>query len=210
MLKFFGFLLKLVGFVTLCLVLAATALFPRAGHWLTADDDPGEADAIVVLGGSYMRALYAADLYRKHFAPVVLLSNVARSRQEMTLAELGVELPRQEAVNLRILQARGVPGGAIRLFGQANLSTAQEAEELKRYFGGRGARLLVVTSPSHVRRAKWIIESTIPNAFVRVVGNPYEPFPERWWTNQGAAGAVVGEYAKLVWYAVGGVFRSGT
>lgn len=66
-------------------------------------------------------------------------------------------------------------------------------------------KLLVVTSPYHVRRAAMIFRQAYGGAHV-VVGTPYEPFPREWWRSQDAARNVLLELAKITFYLVGGRF----
>ena len=72
-----GGFFKVIGFVTVfCIFVGGTGIF-LAGYWLQAGDEAElskKADAIVVLGGSYFRPLYAADLYNQGFAPVIYVS----------------------------------------------------------------------------------------------------------------------------------------
>lgn len=204
----------LAWFGGLCLAgLALTAMaMLLAGAWLTREDGLAEvtperpAAAIAVLGGSYFRPLHAADLFARGLAPLVYVSAPVH-RKDMALLETvdAAPLP-QEEVYIRLLKARGVPETAIRTFGRGLVSTAREAEELRRILGPGPGTLVVVTSPYHVLRTRLTFGRELPGWRVLVSGTPYEPFPARWWTTQQTALKVLSETAKLAWFLLGGRF----
>jgi uncharacterized SAM-binding protein YcdF (DUF218 family) len=187
------------------LLAGAIALY-YAASWLLSPQAPEAADAIVVLAGDLRRARYAGDLYRQGFAPQVLLSRPARDAREKMLDEMGIVFPKAEAINMAVLQASGVPPQHVTVFGSGSLSTFDEAAHLSRIFAGKSPRLLIVTSPYHVRRARKIFSDAMPGANLLVVATPYEDFPARWWTSQDAARDLLLELAKLSFYLVGGRF----
>jgi uncharacterized SAM-binding protein YcdF (DUF218 family) len=187
------------------LLIAATALY-YAASWLLSPQAPASADAIVVLAGDLRRTRYAADLYRQGFAPQILLSRPAKDARETTLAEMGIAFPSADGINMSVLQVSGVPPQHIAFFGSGSLSTADEATHLAARFAGRSPRLLIVTSPYHVRRARKVFSDAMPDAILLVVATPYEAFPDRWWTSQGASRDLLLELAKLSFYLVGGRF----
>lgn len=200
--------LQIFGLLSLVLLLFGATCLYFAGRWLVLDETPVKADYLVLLGGDLSRPLYAADLYRQGYARRIVVSRPALPLQFDNMQRLGIRLPRQEEQYRGILLRKGVPASAIDLFGEANLSTVQEAETLRAYLGDRPARLLVVTSPYHTRRVKTVFTRVLPRAEVHVLASPYEEFPERWWTNQSAAVNVLLESAKLLYYTFGGAFRT--
>ncbi len=200
--------LQVFGLLSLAALLLGAAALYSAGRWLVLDEPPVKADYIVLLGGDLSRPLHGADLYRQGYAARIAVSRPALPPQFENARRLGIRLPRQEELYRAVLVRKGVPVGAIDLFGEANLSTVQEAETLRAFLGDRPVRLLVVTSPYHTRRVKVVFTRLLPRADVRVLASPYEEFPERWWTNQAAAINVLLETAKLLYYAVGGAFRT--
>ncbi|MDY7000531.1 MAG: YdcF family protein [Thermodesulfobacteriota bacterium] len=209
--KFISFLLKLTGFLTIFCAFVGFLTLMLAGYWLQAEDklEPGQvADAIVVLGGSYFRPLYAADLYIEGRAPVVYVGRVIPPKEAKILKEVDVDLPLQEEAYRRILVRKGVPQEAVRLYGHRLISTAQEAQALKGIFKGEPRTLILVTSPFHVRRAKLIFEDILPECEILAVGSPYEPFPKKWWTTQQSALKVVSETSKFLFYLAGGRFET--
>lgn len=196
-------------FITTCIVLGIVALLLGfAAHWLLDPGLPIKADAIIVLAGDARRARHAGDLFLQGYSSQILVSRPAHSERERMLDELGIVLPRGEEIDIRVLEQAGVPRDQIAIFGTASLSTFEEGKVLGGLYAGTSPRLLVVTSPYHVRRARMILESALPTAQISVVATPYEAFPERWWTSQDAARDLLLEIAKLTFYGVGGRFTS--
>ncbi len=206
MLRLFSLLIRLLGCITLFGGLIIVGLLLSAGYWLPVQEDPKPADAIVVLGGSFTRPIYAADLYLQGLAPKVLISNTFRPLDERKLDEIGVPYPREVDVYKEVLEKLGVPSDVISPFGPGNMSTAQEGKELRALFAGDPKSLLVVTSPYHVRRTRMILEDQLPGMQVQVVGTPYDPFEKHWWNNRENALQLVTETTKFIFYMAGGRF----
>jgi uncharacterized SAM-binding protein YcdF (DUF218 family) len=184
---------------------AVLGLYCAAG-WLSAADPPQQADAIVVLGGGFERPFQAADLYRQGFAPKIYISAPAREHQYRMLDAAGIPYPREEDVVREVLLKKGVPADAIELLGNNLISTAAEAQAARAWFAGRAPRLLVVTSPYHVRRARMIFADALPAASIRMIASSYDPLPPSWWKDQSAARNVLLELPKIAYYALGGRF----
>ena len=185
--------------------------FYNAAIFLKSSDQPIKADAIVVLAGRIERSMHAGDLYRAGYAPVVVLSEAVPERDSRLLEALGIHRPGGLEINRRILQAKGVPAAGVELLGRPAISTADEAVAIAARFGRPGRRLIVVTSPSHVLRARLMIARALAGKGVElaVCSTPYENFPDHWWRSQDAARDVVLEWAKLAFYVVGGRFSAG-
>ena len=177
-----------------------------AGEWLSVGDQPQKADAILVLGGSFTRPFQAADLYRQGFARKIYVSVPAREDQYRLVDEAGVSFPREEEVVRQVLLKKGVPASAIEYFGNGSLSTAAEAQAARVLFGKGAPRLLVVTSPYHLRRARMTFSAALPAADIRVIATSYDPLPLAWWKDQSAARNVLLELAKITYYKLGGRF----
>lgn len=195
----------------LLIVLIAAAIGAAAGlnyatDWLGTGDRPQKADAILVLGGSFTRPFQAADLYRQGLARKIYISVPAREDQHRLLDEAGIAFPREEEIVRQVLLKKGVPASAIEYFGKASVSTAAEAQAARVLFAGGAPRLLVVTSPYHLRRTKMIFADALPAADIRVIATSYDPFPQAWWKDQNAARNVLLELAKITFYQLGGRF----
>jgi len=189
---------------------AAAYLFLHAASWLKNADAPTKSDAIVVLSGRYERTMYAADLYREGYAPVVVLSDAVADAGSARLAALGIRLPSSEEIQRQILRAKGVPQEKIETLGPLARSTADEAATIAARYGQPGRRILVVTSPSHVLRARLIISRALEGrgATLVVCATPYEELPDRWWKSQDAARDVLLEWSKLAFYLLGGRYSA--
>jgi uncharacterized SAM-binding protein YcdF (DUF218 family) len=101
----------------------------------------------------------------------------------------------------------GVPESAIILPARIHDNTAQEAETLHELARQRGwHRIIVVTSPYHLRRAGFAIRRELKGTGVAVEmrGTRYEPAnPARWWTSREDLRWVIDEGTKLVAYELG-------
>jgi len=182
---------------------AALGLY-YAGEWLSVADRPQQADAIVVLGGGYSRAFQAADFYRQGLARRIYVSVPAREDQQRLLDEVGIPFPREEEIVRQVLLKKGVPAGAIAYLGRDLISTAAEADAARQLYGKGTPRLIVVTSPYHLRRARIIFSDVLPAADIRVIATGYEPLPPAWWKDQNSARNVLLELAKIGFYQLGG------
>lgn len=206
--RLLSFICKFVGAVTLLALFTSAVLLVSAGYWLPQQGEPGPADYLVVLAGSPSRAMCAADLYNEGLAPRVLISKPFRDHVIRQVDALGAQYVHSEELNLEILLLKGVPRAAIDLFGEDNMSTAQEAMELQKRYADSGASFLIVTSPYHVRRTRMIFDNLLPCCAHQVVGSPYEPFTKQWWKERQSARALVLETAKFLFYLGGGRFIS--
>ena len=207
--RLISFILQAIGLLAvLSVALAGLTLF-LGGNWLVVNEEPVPSDAMVLLSGELSRPLYGADLYRLGYAPVIYVSRPKPYDQIPSLEALGIHLKRDEERYKEVLVKKRVPEKAIRFFSDGHISTVEEAESLRAVFGDRRVKLLVVTSPYHTRRAKAIFEDVMPNARICMVATPYEELTSRWWTDQKSAVNVLLETAKIVYYHLGGAFRSG-
>jgi len=170
---------------TVLSVCAAAAFVAFVPGWLAAGEVPERADAIVVLTGAPER---------------VLLSRAAPDRHTPLLARFGLQAMPEEEAGLRILTMSGVPARQIEILGAGSKSTLEEMESLRAHLHGP-ARLLVVTSPLHVRRAGMIARSVLHGSGLETifVATPYERIPARWWTDQDAAPDVLLEVRASCW-----------
>ena len=111
---------------------------------------------------------------------------------------------REEDVVRQVLLKKGVPAGAIEYFGKDLISTAAEAQAARALFARGSPKLLVVTSPYHLRRARLTFADALPAAEIRVIATSYDPLPLAWWKDQSAARNVLMELAKITFYQLGG------
>ncbi len=187
--------------------LGAGALY-ALGAWFQFSEPPRPADCIVVLGGDPSRSLKAAELYRDSFAPEVWVSRPVRNPWQIQLDRIGMFTPPEEEFHLKALVEHGVPKAAIRFFGKNNLSTAQEAVELSKILPAERRRVLLVSSRTHLRRARMIFRRGLPDReFIAVSSTPDPPQP-RWWRDKSLAQEIAGETLRTVYYLIGGRFMT--
>lgn len=192
-----------VAAVLMVATLALGAL--RAGTWLVVEDPlPGHADAIVVLAGSVAdRALEAADLYGAGAAPRIVLTRERERPEVAALARRGVVLPDSTDVTTQVLRGLGVPAEAIVTLETPADSTVTEAAVVARWACGHQIRtIVVVTSPTHTRRARAVYRRALGTA-VAVAVRPARSASlalDRWWRDRTAAKALAIEWQKLLAY----------
>ena len=197
---------------TFVAVVAALAIavyaFANIGRFLAKEDGLQKADAIAVLAGTRMdRALEAADLYQRGYAPRIVLTYQVPERSFATLAERGVTLPADADITRDVLQKLGIPAGAIVLPSTIHSNTAREAQTLRELAVKNGwHRLIVVTSKYHLRRAGFAVRRELTGTAIEVAmhGTRYDDTnPDRWWTRRRDWPWVVSEAGKLVAYELG-------
>lgn len=206
--KFFDWFFRLFGLFAFCFLILgfASALF--ASKWLVVHEQAVKADAIVVLAGHYTRPLYAAELYQQAYSNKIFVSRPIRAEVNKLLTTLGIALPVHEDVYMEILVRKDVSPADIIMYGKDVLSTVEEAESLAASMTSTPQRLLIVTSPTHTRRAKIIFSHVFPHTEIILLATPYEKFPQRWWQDRTAAVNLVLEFSKTIFYYFGGAFRS--
>lgn len=209
--RFLGIILQLIGALTVFAILAGSILMVFAGYWMDVNDEPAQSDYILPLAGNSHRLIKAAELYRQGFAPVILISNAYLCPPDQ-LQKLQWKMgfphftPRQ--YRSLLLKLLGAETAQLEEFGNGHVSTVEEAEALRVHLGGKPAKLLIVTSPYHARRAKMIFEEILPNCEITMVTTRDGAFKKSWWTDQESAQNLVMEFAKTVHYLFGGVYRS--
>ncbi len=180
------------------LFLAREAWLAALGRFLVYRESPRQADAIIVLGGGdETRSALGAALYHTGFAPVVITP--AGGKESYLLYQK--DTPADQ------LRRAGVPVEAIHVL-KAPLTTYEEAQMSLSLLRAMGAsRVLLVTDTYHSRRARDIFLSLFDTAGIEVVTVPSEPEwfdPDAWWKSERGALVVFNEYAKYVWFWLGG------
>lgn len=152
-----------VAFGAMALLVAVVVFTPAVEGiegWLDVGERPQSADAIVILGGnincradeltadSLSRLIRGLELWRQGFAPRVTVS-------EAGAAMIGVSCGNVSTISRRTI-GRLYPGGGPEIIDLPKVKTTRdEAEETARIAKARGwKRVLVVTSPTHTRRAR--------------------------------------------------------
>lgn len=204
-------LLQGVGALTLVALLAAWGLCLFAGHWMRVNETPVRSDYILPLAGDKHRLIKAAELYRQGNAPTILVSLAYDPPPDhLKRLEWAMGFPRYTKIEYarRLYAELGIPDAPLEPFGHGHISTVEEAEALRAHLKGRAVGLLIVTSPSHARRAKMIFEHELPDCRITLVSTEDGRFADDWWKVQRDAQLVVMEFAKTLHYLLGGAFRS--
>lgn len=204
-----GKVLRRIAFaVVLLYVLIAVfhvRILTSLGRFLVVEQTPSKSDLIVCLaGGNIERGLGAAELYRKGFAPRIFISPEEPPDGLDLLREKGIEYPQTIDLFITLLQKLDVPRSAILKGDGFSGSTIAEA----RMVGDLMMRenyhsLILVTSPSHSRRAYLTFKKVLEDQKIRVqvFPTPYSNFrAEEWWRHRKYMREVILEYQKLVYY----------
>lgn len=153
-------------------------------QYLTLDNGPVKADALVVLGGALERAERAGELFNDGEAPGIIVSGTG-----------------DWAINTRYLQGKGVPPGAITIERDSTTTrdNAQFTIPILREMGAR--RVIIVTSWYHSRRALACFRHSAPDVdfFSRpsLLGYPGTETHSKYFERIKRM-----EVLKLVWYAI--------
>lgn len=187
---------------------ASAYAFVNAGRFLTAEDPLEKADAIFVLAGSFVnRPLEAAQLYRDGWAPVIVMSYGIQESGIRILREGGVDAPPTENLVRDLLVAAGTPADAIVMTPRAHDNTADEAGTLRAMSLERGwRRVIVVTSPYHLRRARFAFQRELEGTPVEIIvrGTRFEDAsPATWWSHRSDLRWMMSELPKLIAYVLG-------
>jgi uncharacterized SAM-binding protein YcdF (DUF218 family) len=180
----------------------------NVGRFLTKEDPIQKADAIAVLAGTRLdRPLEGVDLYQAGYAPSIVLTYEVPERALVEATRRGAVLPVEADEARDVMITLGVPASAIIQPARIHENTAQEAQTLRELARQHGwHRIIVVTSPYHLRRAGFAIRRELEGTGVAVEmhGTRYEPAnPARWWTSRDDMRWVLDEGAKLVAYELG-------
>jgi uncharacterized SAM-binding protein YcdF (DUF218 family) len=170
----------ILGIVLLAAV-ALAAFFPQ--KILCVDSGPVQADVIVVLGGDAAeRSDRAAELFRNHAAPRIIVSGEG-----------------DDGINRRILLKAGVPARAIELESKSRTTRENAAFTVKLLRAENVRRVILVTSWYHSRRALHCFEHAAPD--IRFYSRPsYFAYAGAVWRRPEVARRVYLEYPKLLGY----------
>src|SRR5262249_28296211 len=177
----------------------AAILRGMAELWVVSDP-LDHADAIVVLGGRIdVRPFAAADLYRRGFAPRVLISNLVRD----LLATMQL-WPGQTELTRRLLLKLGVPAEAIVEFGDGVSSTYEEARAVLDWTRSSGAKSVIIpTDLFPTRRVRWTFQHEVASTGVRVIVHAIQPRAyglDDWWRDERGLIDFQNEVIKFFYY----------
>ena len=171
-----------IGLLVLLLLLAVAAFFfPQP--FLCVDSGPVKADVIVVLGGgSHERPERAAELFKEHAAPRIIISGLG-----------------DYEINRRRLIAAGVPANAIELETQSRTTMENAQFTIQLLREEKLTRVIIVTSWYHSRRALACFRHYAPE--LKFYSRPsYFASARADWPHNRIGNRVRLEYAKLLGY----------
>lgn len=180
-----------------------TGDIPRAmGNFLMKTDPISNADLIYVFaGGTIERPGYAAELYKKGFAPRVVVAGVLI---DFNLVAMGRYF-NDGSINRRVAVMHGVPGPAIVQIWDGT-STYEEVVALKKFMTEHKLKkAILVTSAFHSRRARMCVRRVFKDSDMKLmITAPPDPYHslDNWWKTENDMIAVFTEYVKLVYYFV--------
>ena len=165
----------------LLLLAVAAAVFPQP--FLCVDSGPVKADVIVVLGGgSHERPARAAELFKEHAAPRIIISGWGDGE-----------------INRRLLTAAGVPANTIELETQSRTTMENAQFTVILLHEEKVTRVIIVTSWYHSRRALACFRHYAPE--LKFYSRPsYFACARADWPHNRIGNRVRLEYAKLLGY----------
>lgn len=170
-----------VAVVLLILTIVAAIFFPQ--QVLCVDSGAVKAEAIIVLGGgSGERPERAAELFKEHDAPRIILSGLG-----------------DDEINRRLLLKSGVPANVIQLEDKSRTTRENAEFTVKLLRAEKIHSAIIVTSWYHARRALKCFEHFAPE--MKFYSRPsYFAFARADWTRKGIARSMRWEYVKLPGY----------
>ncbi len=203
--------IKLLIAIILCIILVVVFHRPvlrSIGGFLIVEDDSVHSDAIVVLhtGVEYFpRLIEAADLYNKGAADWIVIDGNRKTDVLRDLERKGFEAccPWYEN-SIRILSLFDVPREkVIAISAEDAYDTVSEAEAVGKELVEKGfASVIITTSKSHTRRARFIWETMYKGRLsVHAKAAGTDPFdPASWWTDGRQIRWVLAEYGAWLYY----------
>ena len=201
---------RIIFFAGLVLLLAVYAGgCRRAGSWLVKEEVPAHADAMVLLMGNFPeRVLQAADLYQAGKAERLIIVEESMGAYR-GLEERGVSIISKTTQARDAATSLGMPGDRITVLPGDARSTLTEAVIVREYLAGNPDidTLILVSSPSHMRRASMIFRKTLSDLdrqiYVGCSPSAYSDFNARkWWKQKEDIQHVVSEYLKIVSFVI--------
>lgn len=178
-------------------------LLPVMLTWLASclirNDPLQPADIVIALGGGKpcVRLQYAAELYRRGLARKVLVTGIVAPP-----GSLAEEAARQQLVNL------GIPPAEILVLKNTR-NTRTEGEAIGRLMHEQGWQsALIVTDPSHTRRARYSLQRAAPDLTFYAAPLPAAPGvwrAERWWSRRGDMYHTIREFLAWANTLIGGL-----
>jgi len=171
---------------------------PLASDFLVVADPLQPADAVVPLAGGLQRANYAAVLFHQGYASSYVVTDAVHS-------ENCLQARRFDITGAAL--AAGIPQEHLRMTTRAVSSTYEEALAVKELAQAQNWQsLIVVTSPTHTRRARLIFRHIFADMSVKITVRPVAYGGDKthlWWQDPDERKMVLLEYVKLLAFRVG-------
>ncbi len=197
---------RIVPYGVIFLILAIFFLIlTSAGTFLVVEDEPAEADIIVVLMGSPgERILQAYDIYEAGYSNRIVMTDTYSPGSD-ALAERGIFLKNTTDLAIEIGIELGISPEDISVIPEIARSTGDEAVAVRRYIESEGNidTIILVTSDYHSRRSRAIFRrsfSKLENPVELIVlPGKYSGFNAgRWYTDRESAKRVVMEFTRIL------------
>jgi len=192
--------------VILCLFLFRNRYLPYAGNFLVVEDSLEKSDAIFVFGGSIPnRIIEAVDIYKKGYAPLIIISKYPKPEGYKYLEEKGITYPEGHDINKSIALSLGIPENSIMITNYRAASTFEELILLKNFCLEKNyKKIILVSTKSHTKRISKIfldIAGDKIKGIVRYTG--YDSYnPDKWWNDRHSLRQTMFEYQKLLHHLV--------
>lgn len=181
-------------------ILTAPYWLAWIGAFLVVSDPLQEADALVILAGDEdARLAYGAQLFDQGLADWYILTNMRIDTPD----------PRRTYASIVTRKALrlGVPEERILVVPDIVETTYEEAVALSAFVEQRELRsLIVVTSPYHTRRARWILNQVFDGSGVKIIVRPVEDHAYEagdWWRSATGWRLTGLEYTKMLAHLFG-------
>jgi uncharacterized SAM-binding protein YcdF (DUF218 family) len=183
----------------LVLVLTHALWLALIGGFLIVSEPMQRADALVPLAGHVERVEYAAELFEQGLAESFVATNMPHHTPGVRES--------YSALVAREASWHGVPPSAIIQATTVVSTTYQEALVIRDLAQQQEWQsLLIVTSPSHTRRARYIFRDVFQATGIHIRMQPVADHwytPDSWWKRQDGLRATWTEYLKFGLYLIG-------
>lgn len=185
-----------VSFILVLLFLVFFGGLGLVGWYLAPNDELQQADAIIAISGGDTKARTdeASSLYLRGWAPRLIVAGAASDP----------ESPSNATVMRRIAVSQGVPESAITVEDYSR-DTNENANKVAELFAEKPAKVILVTSPYHQRRASFEFEKVLPDTEI-INHSAFDQTWRRslWWITPKGWYLTISESVKLIFLKVNG------
>ncbi len=173
---------------------------PLLGTPLATEDPPVPVDVIVVSTASARAdTLAAAAFYHEGLSPKIVLPFWQLNAVDREVAALGVPWLPPTELAAAILARKGVPREAVEVLPDPVDGLNAEIASVGRFAHARRPRsIMFITARSHSRRARWLLERSVPPGTTIVLrSSPADSFdPRTWWHSRDGSRQLAMEYLR--------------